>query len=133
MQHMITTMENEGDQGKRDLDIQESCIQVDSVHEYVEEQTLSHAEQSANFGFTLTMDNIDPNVRRSFQRCDRSTLSYHFSHVFAAQNHVNSSGEQDGFPSGVLSPEDILPSKADQEKIVVDFEVLVSNWMTGIS
>jgi len=69
------------------------------------------------------MDNIDLNVRRSFQRC---TLSYPFTHVFAAQNPVNSSGEQDGFPSGVLSPEDMLTSKADWEKIVGDFEVLVS-------
>jgi len=122
-------LEREGDQEdpcERE-DVQESCVLVDSAREGIEEQLSSHAEQQPDdFGFTLTMDNIDLNVRRSFQRCDRSTLSYHFTHVFAAQNRVSSSGKQDGFPSGVLSPEDILPSKADWEKLVDDFEVLVS-------
>jgi len=90
---------NQEDLGKRgDLDIQELCIQVGSVHENVEEKTLSHAEQSANCGYTLTMNNIyRPECQTEFRGCDRSTLSYHFTHVFAAQNCVNSLGQQDGF------------------------------------
>ena len=107
---------------------QEIHNQVDTVFESAREQALtgSTEQQPAHFGYTLTMDNIDMNVRRSFQRCDRSTESYHFSHVFAAQNCVDDSELQDGSTSGDLSPEVILPNKADWQKIVSDFEVLVS-------
>ena len=38
-----------------------------------------------NFGYVLVIDNIDMNIRRSFQRC-RTTKSYHFCHGFAVQN-----------------------------------------------
>ena len=104
--------------------------EVDCVLEGTEEQALPHADQQpAHFGFTLTMDNIDLNVRGSFQRCKRSTQSYHFSHIFAAQNRVSDTGLQDGYISGSLSPELILPHKADWENLVSDFEAPVSRYL----
>ena len=69
------------------------------------------------------------NVRRSFQRLDRTTQSYHFCHVFAALNRVDSAMLEDGSPSGVISLESVLPSKEDLEKVMEDFNVLVSRYI----
>ena len=38
------------------------------------------------FGYVEVIDNIGINLRRSFQRIDHSTLSYHFCHAYAVQN-----------------------------------------------
>jgi len=82
-----------------------------------------------HFGHVLVMDNIDMNVRRSFQRSDRTTKSYHFCHAYALQNRINTSTLSDGLPSGTLSIEAILPSNNDLLKIMEDFAVLISRFV----
>jgi len=77
-------------------------------------------------GYSLVIDNIDMNVRRSYQRLGQTTQSYHFCHGYAALNRVNSTALSDESGSGILSPEFILPSQADLESILNDFAVLVS-------
>ena len=79
-----------------------------------------------HYGYTLTIDNIDMNVRRSFQRLDRTTQSYHFCHVYAALNRMDSAMLEYGHSSGVISLETVLPSIGDVEKVLEDFNVLVS-------
>ena len=37
-------------------------------------------------GYVVVIDNLDMNVRRSFQRIDRTTESYHFCHAYAVLN-----------------------------------------------
>jgi len=49
-----------------------------------------HETNTHNPVFVLVMDNIDMNARRSDQRDDRTTSSYHFCHAFALLNRVNS-------------------------------------------
>jgi len=66
------------------------------------------------------------NVRRSFQRINRSTESMHFCHAYAVLNRFDTSGLEDGAPSGVLSCEVILPDLSDLKLIMNDFKVLVS-------
>ena len=39
----------------------------------------THETNTCNPGFVLVIDNIDMNVRRSDQRVDRTTSSYHFA------------------------------------------------------
>jgi len=72
------------------------------------------------------IDNLDMNVRRSFQRINRSTESLHFCHAFAMLNRFDTSGLEDRSPSGVLSYEVILPDMSDLQVILNDFKVLVS-------
>ena len=77
-------------------------------------------------GYVLCIDNVDMNVRPSFQRVNRTTESYHFCHAYAAKCRLNTSGLQDGLPSGTLSSKKVLPCKNDIDNIQKDFEVLVS-------
>ena len=42
------------------------------------------------------------NVRRGFQRIDRTTESYHFCHAHATLNRVDTSELDDGPSSGIL-------------------------------
>ena len=76
----------------------------------------------------MVMDNVDMNVRRSFQRCDRTTTSYHFCHVYGLLNRIDSSSLSDGPPSGNLSSDMVLPNSSDLKRIMGDFAVLVSRY-----
>jgi len=67
-------------------------------------------DTTCNSGFALVIDNIDMNVRRSDQRVDRTTSSYHFCHAYAVLNRVNSTLLED---SGVLSLDLMLPAQSD--------------------
>lgn len=82
-----------------------------------------------NFGYVLVIDNIDMNVRRSFQRCDCTTKSYHFCHAFAVENRLDTSVLSDGAPTGMLSSEALLPSSNDLQRLTEDFTVLVSRFV----
>ena len=77
-------------------------------------------------GYVLIIDNVDMNIRRSNQRVDRTTQSYHYCHGYAVLNRVDSTQLADHPPSGVLSVDDVLPSKVDLESILSDFEVIIS-------
>jgi len=77
-------------------------------------------------GYTLVIDNIDMNVRRSYQRIDWKTNSYHFCNGYGVLNRVGSTLLSDGPQLGTLSPQLILPSQADLESVISDFVVLVS-------
>ena len=85
---------------------------------------------SCNPGFVLVIDNIDLNVRRSDQRVNRTTSSYHFCHAFALLNRVNSTHLADQPPSGVLSLDLLLPTKADLDSILKEFQTFVSRYDT---
>ena len=77
------------------------------------------------------MDNIDLNIRRSFQCVDRSTQSYHFCHAYGVRNRINTSVLSDGPPSGVLSYDAILSSEDDLKRVTDDFKVIVSRYVSS--
>jgi len=85
-------------------------------------------DATCNPGFVLVIDNIDMNIRRSDQRVDRTTSSYHFCHAFALLNRVNSTLLEDNPISGVLSLDQILPSRSDLDMILEEFQVFVSRY-----
>jgi len=89
---------------------------------------LPQANKPPHYGYTLTIDNIDMNIRRSFQRFDRTTQSFHFCHVYAALNRLDSAMLEDGNSSSVPSVETVLPTKDDLEKVLADFNILVSRY-----
>ena len=81
-----------------------------------------------NPGFVLVIDNIDMNIRRSDQRVDRTTSSYHFCHALALLNRVNSTVLEDSPLSGALCLDQILPSQSDCHTILEEFQVFVSRY-----
>ena len=83
--------------------------------------TLQPSISQSSFGYVNVIDNVDMNIRRSFQRSDRTTKSHHFCHAYAVLNRIDTSTLSDGPPSGALSIEDILPSSNDLFVIIADF------------
>ena len=77
-------------------------------------------------GFVLMTDNIDKNIRRSYQREDRQTISLHYCHSCAVKNRVNVNGLSDKPAAAEISIETFLPTDEDLKQLLNDFEVLVS-------
>ncbi|XP_065900155.1 uncharacterized protein [Dysidea avara] len=76
------------------------------------------------YGYVLAIDNLDMNVRCSFQRVDRTTQSMHLCHAYAALNRIDTSGLEDGSMSGILSPAVVLPNAQDLQRLIDDFKLL---------
>ena len=111
----------------------ESQTTLTSAVEHTNQETRElNNETSAtpkdSFGYVLVIDNIDINVRRSYQRIDRSTESFHFCHAYAVLNRINTTVLSDAPSSGELSVDSILPGQDDLKKITDDFTVLVSRY-----
>ena len=111
-------------------DIEDEEDLITDLDESTPEESLNESENAdqsiACPGFVLVIDNIDINIRRSNQRVDRTTQSYHYCHGYAVRNRVNSTPLADHPPSGILSVENVLPNKTDLESVLDDFKVIIS-------
>ncbi len=75
-------------------------------------------------GFKIVGDNIDKNVRRSFQRVDRQTQSLHYFHSYAVRDRVSLSAYSDFPPDKPdINPTTLLPTPSDLASIQHDCEV----------
>ena len=77
-------------------------------------------------GFVIVGDNIDKNVRPSFQRGDFQTESWHCFHSYAVANHVDVIHLSNNTLSAIVTSDSVLPTKDDLLEIYKDVEVLVS-------
>ena len=77
-------------------------------------------------GYKIVGDNIDKNVRRSFQRVDRTTRSLHYFHSFAVLDRVDLSSASDEPAAKPILFCDLLPSTADIANLKETFVILVS-------
>ena len=77
-------------------------------------------------GFVIVGDNIDKNVRPSFQRGDFQSESWHCFHSYAVANRVDVTHLSNNTPSAIVTSDSVLPTKDDLLEIYKDFEVLVS-------
>ena len=86
-----------------------------------------------NPGFVFVIDNIDMNIRRSDQRVDRTTSSYHFCHGYALLNRVDSTVFEDGHaPSVTLSLDNMPLTQADLDNILEEFQVFVERYAVKV-
>ena len=86
------------------------------------------------FGFKIIGDNINKNVRASFQRSDHGTTSLHHFHAFASRDRLDLSSLSDKDPdlSTVIvdiDPEEFLPSQEDIDKINEKFCILIAKYV----
>ena len=107
-------------------DAEEASVSTEQISDV--QNSLSELDDTSCPGFVLVIDNIDLNVRRREQKVDHTTQSYHFCHLYALLNRVESTQLPDQKPSGTLSLELILPSQKDLDNIMEDFTVLVSRY-----
>jgi len=79
------TMLNKGECNETDCQVYEVLSQFINVSKQKTSPSYQTTKPS-HYGYTLTTDNIDMNIRRTFQRLDSTTQLLHFCHVFAALN-----------------------------------------------
>lgn len=80
-------------------------------------------------GYKLVGDNVDKNVRASFQRIGYTTQSLHYFHAYAVLDRVDFSGLSDAAPSpSIVDPLSFLPSKDDRALVERDLRVLISRY-----
>ena len=77
-------------------------------------------------GFKLVGDNVDKNVRQSFQRIDRMTRSLHYFHSYAVLDRIDLSGLSDHQEVKEINAYTLLPNLEDLKTMKYAFEVLVS-------
>ena len=77
--------------------------------------------------FKIVGDNVDKNVRASFQRLDHQTKSLHYFHTFAVRDRVDFSSLSNITPHYVkIDPATLLPQPGDLTALVKELEVIVS-------
>ena len=79
-------------------------------------------------GFKVVKDNFDQNIRPSFQRTNKQTISTHYCHVYAVKDRINLSSLSDTRPdiNADINPIDILPTNDDLVKLKEEFCVLTA-------
>lgn len=77
-------------------------------------------------GFRLVGDNVDKNVRPSFQRIDRRTQSLHYFNAYAVMDRVDLTGFFDEPIATAVFPKSLLPHTEDVAAVKEDFVTLVS-------
>ena len=90
----------------------------------------SHMQQPfCAVGYAVIGDNIDKNVRPSYQRQDRTTQSLHYFHSYSLKNRINIFEMSDRRPSSIdISPTNILPSQLDITMMIKEYGVLISRY-----
>ena len=77
-------------------------------------------------GFRLVGDNVDKNVRPSFQRIERRTQSLHYFNAYAVLDRVDLNGFCDEPVATAVFPKSILPHAEDVAAVKEEFVTLVS-------
>ena len=76
-------------------------------------------------GFKLVIDNVDKNIRPTFQRIDRQTQSVHYCHTIAIQDRIDLSEYSEVSCNNLVNFSDFLPNTQDLELIKKDLQILV--------
>ena len=110
-----------------DFDIEDFHIDVDPINCLPPDCQV--IDLPAAWGFKIMGDNIDKNLRQSYQRCDRQTVSLHYFHSCAVGDRIDFSHLSDIAPeSVVIDPATILPNNNDLDAIKKELQVLVSRY-----
>jgi len=102
-------------------------IDVEPIEIGSETEEHSHEEPVVWSDFKIVGDNIDKNIRPSFQRVNHQTVSLHYFHSCAVSDRVDFSSLSDISPSCVsLSPASLLPSTTDLDAIKEELKCLLA-------
>ena len=79
------------------------------------------------FGYKFVGDNIDKNVKASFQRLDHCNQSFHFFHGYAVRDRVDFSTYSDDKPEFNLpDPSSLLPSNSEMSLVKEELSILIA-------
>uniref|UniRef100_A0A1X7VUI6 DUF6589 domain-containing protein n=1 Tax=Amphimedon queenslandica TaxID=400682 RepID=A0A1X7VUI6_AMPQE len=77
-------------------------------------------------GFKIVGDNIDKNIRPSYERLNSHTISLHYFHSYAALDRIDLSGVSDAMKGSLINVSKLLPSKDDVSETKSHFSILIS-------
>ena len=80
-------------------------------------------------GFKIVGDKIDKNIRRSFQRVDYTTQSFHYFHAYAILDRIDFSGLSDLQPTGEIDVNQLIPSDDDTKSLKKMLATLVTRFI----
>ena len=111
--------------------VEEHCQVQEAISEENEENTDTISEdnstQSEWNGFTIVIDNLDKNIRRSFQRIDFQTRSLHICNAYAVKDRVNFSTLSDEPGNNfIVDLEQLLPNTHDLSSLIEDIQILIT-------
>ena len=86
---------------------------------------IANATMTSWPGFKLVIDNVDKNIRPSFQRVDRRTQSLHYCHTIAIKDRINLSEYSEVGCNNLVTCSDFLPNSQDLKQIKRDLKILV--------
>lgn len=87
-------------------------------------------EPSPWTGFKMLGDNVDKNVRPSYQRSDRQTESLHYFHVLAVSDRIDFPSLSDIAPQNVvIDPYLLLLTAADIDALMEELQVLIRRYV----
>ena len=81
-------------------------------------------------GYKMVGDNVDKNIRRSFQRVDRSTFSLHYFHSFAVLDRIDFSSLSDAPVAKTIHLKELLPTLSDISYLKNTFTILISRYVS---
>ena len=112
--------------------IRECDFSVAVIDEVDSEENSNGQEQQCfpmvgNSYYKIVGDNIDKNIRPSFQRVSHQTKSLHYFHSFAAMDRINFSNLSNVVPHNIkVNFETLLPGKTDLTALLNELKILVS-------
>ena len=80
-------------------------------------------------GFKIVRDNVDKDVRPSFQRIDYKTRSLHYFHEYAVLDRIDLSNLSDSPPLKEIAASTFLPTPQHKSELTSHYEVLVSRYV----
>ena len=86
---------------------------------------------SGPFNYKFVIDNIDKNVKPSFQRSEFDGKSFHHVHGYSVQDRVNTSVLRDRVPQfRKADPVVMLPSRAEIAAVKDEMVIFVSRYVS---
>lgn len=93
------------------------------------EQLVEHPEFNHNGywkGYKIVGNNIDKNVRRSFERAHQTTRSLHYFHSYAVLDRIDLSTASDDPSTKEINFYELLHSQVDIANLKASFVILIS-------
>ena len=124
MEEMLEAVEKDLEQNDDDS---QTCLSqsLEAVEGSSPMKCMNKPMKSSWKGFKIVGDNIDKNFRRSFQRVDFQTRSFHYFHSYAVLDRIDLSGYTDTPSSGEV---DFTPSDDEISSLLQVFGILVSRY-----
>ena len=82
-------------------------------------------------GFEVVVDNLDKNIRPSFQRFDSGTISKHWIHAYAVKDRIDLSSYSDDPVTTPIDVKALLISTTDVAQLENDSIILMSRYIAS--